>query len=203
MTSDYAPPSFFLRVMWAGSRRVKYLRSIIWPLIDSEMMGMLVAGVLAVCIAVVLGLVPTILTAIALVVALIEGQLGAERGTGLRALFEITLPWLIAQSAFGYFSWFSLVFILLFTLAYRALLGISTRRQGRWVTWSNVTQLAVVFLLIASNTPAGAGIVGLGLLAQILWQVRLQTDRDGRMYAQRIQSYILVAMLVASLSLWF
>lgn len=201
--SDDTPAFFLRRLQRITSWRIKFIRTALWPLIDSELIGMLFAGALAMCIAVVLGLVPTILTGVALVIALVEGQAGAERGAGLRALFEIGFPWLIAQSAFGYFSWFSVTYILLFTLAYRALLGIAATRENRWLAWSNLTQLAVVFLLIAHNAPAGAGVVALGLLAQVLWQTRFRNDRDGHTYAQHIQSYILVGMLMASLSLWF
>jgi hypothetical protein len=200
--SEYEPTAFFRRVTWNVSRQVHFARSAVWPLIDSEIIGMMIAGVVALCLAVVLGLAPTILTALALVLALIEGQVGAARGAELRALFEIALPWLIGQSAFGYFSGLALVFILLFTLAYRALLGVASARQSRWLVWSNVTQLGVVFLLIVSSAPVGAGVVGLGLLAQMLWQVRYRVDRDGGTYAQRVQSYMLVGMLVTGLSLW-
>jgi hypothetical protein len=203
LTSSDAPASFFSRLTRALSQRIRFVRTVIWPLIDSEIIGMVIAGILAVCIAVVLGLVATILTAAALVIALIEGQLGVERGVWLRAVFEMTLPWLIAQSAFGYFSWLSLAFVLLFTLVYLALLGVAAVRKGSWIRLSNVSQWVVIFLLIASNAPAGAGIVALGLLAQMLWQSRYRMDRDGRNYAQRAQSYILVGMLAAGLSLWF
>ena len=109
----------------------------------------------------------------------------------------------IAQSAFGYFSWLSLAFVALFTLIYRALLELTGARQERWLWWNNVPQLAIVLILFASNTPVGAGVVALGLLAQALWQTRFRMDRDGRAYVQRIQSYVLLAMLVVSMSLWF
>jgi len=201
--SGDAPTNLVGRLSRAVAERVRLVRTVIWPLIDSEISGMLVAGILALCISIVLGLVPTILTALALVLALIEGQLSIERGMGLRAIFEITLPWFIAQSAFDYFSWMSLVYAALFTLVYLALLGLATVRKGKWHWLSNAAQATLVLLLIASNTPAGAGIVALGLLAQVLWQSRYRMDRDGRTYAQRVQSYILVGMLVAGLSLWF
>jgi hypothetical protein len=197
------PKSFFPRTWETLSRRVRFLREVIWPLVDSEMIGMLIAGILALCIAAVLGLVPLALTGAAMAISLIEGELGVERGRGLRAVFEIVLPWLIAQSVFGAFSWLSFVFAGLFTLVYRALLGLAVDRRERWLVWNNLAQLAVVLILVASNTPVGAGVVALALLAQVLWQARFRMDYDGQSYAQHAQSYVLVSMLIAGLSLWF
>lgn len=203
MTFDYVPRSFFARLSRGISQRVRLARTVIWPLIDSEIIGMLIAGVLAMCIAIVLGLVPAILTGVALALALIEGQLGAERGIAFRAIFEIALPWLIAQSTFGYFTWLSLVYILLVTLIYLALLALASTRQTRWIWLGNFAQIIIVGLLLVTNVPAGAAIVTLGLLAQVLWQSRYRMDRDGRSYAQHVQSYILVGMFIAGLALWF
>jgi len=202
MPPTYTPSALPQRLARALSQRIRFVRIVIWPLIDSEIIGMIIAGVMAVCIAVVLGLVPTLLTALALVIALIEGQQSPERGVEWRGVYEIALPWFIAQSAFGYFSWLSLVFVVLFTLIYRALLAIASARKPRWMSVANVAQLVVILILIATNTPAGAGIIALGLLAQVLWQTRYRVDRDGRAYAQRVQSYLLVEMLIAGLSLW-
>jgi len=202
MPSAYAPSTWTQRLARAISQRIRFARIVIWPLIDSEIIGMIIAGIMAICIAIVLGVVPTILTALALVIALIEGQLGPERGVELRAVYEMALPWFIAQSVFGYFSWLSLVFVFLFTLVYRALLAIASTRKTRWMIVANMAQLIVVLILMFANAPAGAGIVALGLLAQVLWQTRYHVDRDGRAYAQRVQSYLLVEMLIAGLALW-
>jgi hypothetical protein len=201
--SDETPSPFFARLSRQAARRIAYARHVIWPLIDSDIIGMLIAGILALSIAVVLGQLPFALTAAAMIFGLVEGEVGTERGAGLRALVELAFPWLIAQSAFGSFSWLALVFVLLFTLVYRALLALAEERRGRWSVWNNLAQLGVVLLLISSNAPVGAGIAALGLLAQVLWQARYRLDRDGQAYAQRVQSYILVAMLVAGISLWF
>lgn len=184
-------------------RRLRYLYQFVWPLIDSEIMGLLTLGALALGVALMLGQVAVVLTSAAMVFALIEGQIGTTRGAGLRVVSEITVPWLIAQSAFGYFSWLGLVFALLFTLVYRALLGMATTHSDHWIAWSNLAQVAVVLLLVASNTAAGVGLVLLGLLAQVLWQARYRSDHDGQSYARNVQSYVLVAMLVCGLSLWF
>lgn len=196
--------SQFILIRWSNriSRWVQYLREIIWPIIESEMIGMLIAGILALSAAVVLGTPTFLLTGFAMLLSLIEGQIGTARGAGLRAICEIALPFHIAQSAFGFFSWSSLVFSVLFTLVYRALLGLATTRQMNWIRWSNIAQLAVVWLLLMRSSPIGGGLVAMGLLAQVLWQARLLYDRDGNGYARRIQSYILVSMLIVALSLW-
>lgn len=200
--SDYEPTSLWARWSQRFSRPLTFLWRVVLPLIDSEIVAMLLAGVLAICIAIVLGQLPVILTLVAMLLALIEGQVGSQRGMGLRAIVEIALPWLIAQTALGDFSWLALAFALLFTLVYRALLGLAVARPEHWVGVNNLMQLIIVLFLIASNAPLGAGIVALGLLAQLLWQVRYQSDRDGRAYAQRVQSYVLVGMLIVGVSLW-
>ncbi len=196
--------SRFVLARWSSrvSRWTRYLREIIWPIIESEMIGMIIAAILALSAAVVLGTQTFLLTAFAMILSLIEGQIGTPRGAGLRATSEIALPFHIAQSAFGFFSWSSLVFSILFTLVYRSLLGLATTRQMNWIRWSNFAQLGVVWLLLLRNSPIGGGLVAMGLLAQVLWQARLLYDRDGNGYARRVQSYILVAMLIVALSLW-
>ncbi len=182
--------------------RLRYLRVVVWPLVDSDIVGMFIIGALALGIAVMLGQVAVVLTIVAMALALIEVGIGTSRGAALRAVSEIALPWLIAQSAFGYFTWQSLVFIALFGVSYRALLALATKRNERWILWSNAAQVIVVLLLMASYTPAGVGVVLLALLAQVLWQARYRSDRDGQAYARHVQSYVLISMLVAALSLW-
>lgn len=181
---------------------MKYLREIIWPIIESEMIGMIIAGILALSTAVVLGMQTFWFTVLAMVLSLIEAQVGAVRGAGLRAVGEIALPFHIAQSAFGFFSWSSLAISVLFVLVYRALLGLATTRQMHWIRWSNSAQLVVIAMLLIQDSPIGAGVVAMGLLAQVLWQARFIYDRDGNGYARRVQSYVLVAMLIAAISLW-
>lgn len=191
-----------VRIFRQIGRRLTYIRQVAFPLIDSEITGMATAGGLALCVASVLGQMPFVLTIAAMVVALIEGQLSTQRGTILRALYEIAFPWLIASSAFGPFSWLGVAFVILFTLVYRALIGLGNR-QLQWMIWSNGLQLFAVILLYLSNAPIAAGIAALGLLAQFLWQARYRSDHDGRTYAQRVQSYILIIMILSALSLWF
>ncbi len=188
-----------LRNAWA---RWCYFRQVVWPTIDSEIIGMVIVGALGLCIGVVLGTVPLALTGATMLFAIVEGHIGTARGAGLRAIGEVLFPWMIAQSAFGYFSLPSLAFAILFTLIYRALLGLATTRKDHWIVWSNLAQVAVVGLLIVSRQPAAVGIVLLGLLAQVLWQVRYRGEHDGQAYARHVQSYVLVAMVVSALSIW-
>jgi hypothetical protein len=201
--SDNVPSGFIARLSRDVSRRVAFARNVIWPLVDSEIIGMLIAGILAICIAAMLNQITLALVAIAMFLALVEGEVNAERRMDLRSLIEVMLPWLIAQSAFGYFTWLSLIFVVLFTVVYRALLGLVVAQQERWLVWNNIPQILIVFLLIATNTPIGAAVVALGLFAQMLWQEHYRVNRDGRAYVQHAQSYVLVGMLVVGLSLWF
>lgn len=196
------PGARWVRALRRIRRRIAHFRQIIWPIVDSEIIGLLIIGALALCVGFIMGQVPFGLTALAMVFSVVEGRIGTQRGAELRSLGEIALPWLIAESAFGHFSPVSLAFAVLFTLVYRALLGLATTRQARWMAWSNLAQVLVVLLLLASNEAVGVGIVLLGLLAQILWQARYNSDHDGQAYARHVQSYILVGMVIAGLSLW-
>ncbi len=203
LASDEASRWRIVRVWRQSARRVRFFRTVIWPVIDADMVGMLMLGVLALSVASVLGLLPVVLTLVAMVIALIEGQIDVSHRIWLKTLLEFALPWLIAQSAFGSFSALSLFFTLVFTLVYRGLLGLSAAREDRWIVWNNLAQLVAALVLFASNAPAVAGLIALGLLAQVLWQSRYRVNRDGRAYVQRVQSYVLVAMLATSLALWF
>ena len=181
--------------------RYRFLRKVILPVVDSEIVGMTMVGALVLSVAVVLGQTAVVLTLAALLLALVEGQVNGELGAYLRSIFEIGLPWLIAESAFGYFSWLSLFYLLLFTLVYRTLLGLAETRRTRWITWSNLAQLLAALVLFAGRAPAVAGLAALGLLAQVLWQSRFRVNRDGRAYVQRVQSYVLVMMLAVAFAL--
>ena len=201
MESDDAEGWRIVRVIRQVGRRLRFVRRMILPVVDSEMVGMTMIGALALCVAVVLGQTAFWLTLAAMVVALIEGQLSGERAAYLRTLFEITLPWLIAQSAFGNFSVLSFFYLLLFTAVYRALLGLSATRQMRWARWSNLAQLTIALALFVMGAPAVAGLAALCLLAQVLWQTRFRVNRDGREYVQHVQSYVLVTMLAVAFAL--
>lgn len=183
--------------------RWAYFCDVIWPIIDSEVIGVIFVGTLALSVAIILGVAPFALSALAMLLGILEGRVGTARGAGLRSIADVAIPWLVAETAMGQFSWLSLLFALLFTLTYRSLLGMATIRRGHWVAWCNIPQLAVGLALIAIHEPVGAGIVLLGLLAQILWQARYHADRDGQTYSRRVQSYVLVTMLIAGLSFWF
>jgi hypothetical protein len=86
---------------------------------------------------------------------------------------------------------------------YFALLGLVSAPSGRWTWLSILIQFGVIGILIAFKVAAGAGIVALGLLAQVLWQARFRVERNGRAYAQHVQSYLMIEMLVVAIMLWF
>lgn len=201
MLPDEVPRGRMAQLGKAVTRRVMLARNVIWPLIDSEIIGMLIVGVMAVCLAALLHLVTLCLTISALVLALIEGQVNARYALGLRALVEMAMPWLIAHSAFESLTHASLFFALLFTVIYWALLGLVYARQERWQVWNNGAHLVLVLTLVVSHAPVQATLVALTLLAQWLWQIRWQSERVAREYVQQVQSYVLVTMLVTSLSL--
>lgn len=199
---DDAPHAAAPRWWRALTRRSAFARNVIWPLIDSEIIGMLVAGTLAASIAALFAPLTFVLVLSALALALLEGQVSEPHALSLRALIELTLPWLIAHSALGAVSLRALFFVLLWTLVYRALLGLGAGRAERWRWWNNLPQAVIALALFVAHAPIGAAIVALGLLAQVLWQIRWQTERAARAYVQQVQSYVLVAMLVVSIALW-
>ncbi len=198
-----APRSRFARARERLAGLFAYARQIVLPTFNAEILGLVFAGSLAICIAAVLGQAVVALTSGAMLLVIIERKAGAARGAGWRAAHEIGFAWLIAQSAFGFFSWLALFYAILFTLIYRALIGVATTRQSRWLAWSNIAQLVLVLALYAAREPLAAGVAALGLLAQILWQARFQLDRDGVAYARRVQSYVMIAMLMTALALGF
>ncbi len=203
LQSEIEPPTGWARVSRHASLRLRYIRKVIWPIVDSEITGLAIVGALALCLAIIMGQIPFVLTVVAMAFSVVEGRFGIARGAWLRAFADIAFPWLIAETALGPFTWVSLAFTLLFSFVYRSLMGLATTRGEHWIALSNLSQLVIVLILVASNMPAGAGIALLGLLAQILWQARYRSDRDGQSYARRVQSYVLVAMLMAALSIWF
>lgn len=200
--SPEAAQSFFARARERTARWFAYTRQIVWPMINSEIVSLGMVGLFTLSVAIVLGTAPLALTAAAMALVIFENQADRERGASVRALIEIAFPWLIAQSAFGFFSWLALFYILLCAIIYRALLGLAATRQARWIKWSNLAHLAIILALIAANAPIPAGVAALGLLAQILWQARYQLDRDGIAYARRVQSYVMMTMLMIALALW-
>lgn len=180
LQSEIEPPTRWARVARQASLRIRYIRKVIWPIVDSEITGLFIVGALALSLAIIMGQIPFVLTMIAMAFSIVEGRIGTARGATLRALADVAFPWLIAETALGPFNWVSLAFALLFSFIYRALLGLATNRGLHWIALSNLSQVAIVLLLIASFMPAGAGIALLGLLAQILWQARYRSDRDGQ-----------------------
>lgn len=191
----------FARLFRRVGGRIRFLRVVILPVVDSEITGMTMIGALTLCVAIVLGQVALGLTIAALLLALVEGQINGERASYLRAVYEIGLPWLIAASAFGSLTWLSLFYVLLFTLVYRGLIGLAETRRTRWLVANNVAQLLAALVLFTVGSPAMAGLAALGLLAQVLWQSRFRINRDGRAYVQRVQSYVLVMMLAVAFAL--
>lgn len=184
-------------------RQLMRARHLVGFILNSDMVSLIFGGALALSIAAVLGAATLILVVVTMLLAPLEALFGPEHGAWLRALSEITLSWLIAQSALGHLSILTVALAILFALVYRGLLGLVMTTVGHWIALSDLAQVGVLLLLMAHGTPIAAGIVILGLLAQVLWQARYRADHDGRLFAQRVQSYVLAAMLVAALSVLF
>jgi hypothetical protein len=180
------------------------LKEALRPRISAEMIGIAAVGILVLAIAAILGPFAVALAIAAMLLSFLEAQtrVPTRRSGWLRAFTEIALSWLIAASALASLTWLLAAFAFLFALVYRALLGLATTRNYQWVFLGNLAQVIVALVLIANDTPIGGAVVLLGLVAQVLWQARYQSDRDGSAYAQHVQSYVLVGMLISAFSLW-
>ncbi len=202
---DVNPNPGFPRAFQSAGMRVAGLKDSVASALDSDIVGIVTAGALAASVAAVLGPIPLGLAVVAMVLSIAESRMSGSPGRGawLKAITEIGLSWSVAELSLGSLSWLSLGYAISFTLIYRSLLGLATTRNSYWLALSNLAQVVVAGLLVVTNTPVGAGIVMLGLVAQILWQARYHEDRDGGAYARQVQSYVLVAMLICGFSLWF
>ncbi len=188
------------------SNRGKFWRSALWPELGQPLSTLVVSGLIALTIALVLGptnfqLRPTpfFITIAAMALGPIEAELGAEgAGKWARALAEVTLAWLIGHSTFAELTWESGLLALFFAFTYRGLLSLPTARNYACVI-ANLSQLVVAGVLAARGAIVNAGLVGIGLIAQLLWQAATRGGEGGESaYLQRIQWFMLAAMLVAA-----
>jgi len=202
-------------------------RAELWPRARTSLVGLTVASALALAIGLVLGRWVALLTAVALVLPFLEAALLGQRplsGPLTRALLEMGLAWLLGYAVFQDLSlpasetaldnprWASalawldahgriLLLAGLYTLAYHACLIL--RERGRVTVGKallNATQLAVAVLLAVLRQPILAGLAGLLLLSQALFQPLLR--RHGpHWYLQRTHFFLMGSMLIAALGI--
>ncbi len=184
---------------WISSR-AKFWRGAVMPQVGNALSALVVSGLIALTVARVVGEVTFFITLLALAAAPLEAELGAQgAGKWARALGEIGFAWLIGHSAFAMPTWESVLLALFFAFAYRGLLSITGARELGFAI-ANLSQVVVTVLLVARGAMVHAGFIGIGLIAQSLWQAaaRRLNDFDSD-YFPRVQWFILAAMLAAAL----
>ncbi len=189
---------------WLSSRG-KFWDNAVMPQVGGALSAMAVSGIIALTVALALGIPAFVVTMLALAAAPLEAELGAQ-GTGkwARALGEIGFAWLIGNAAFATptgesITWESIALALFFAFAYRGLLSVASSRELGF-TVANFSQLIIAVILVARGAMFNAGFVGVGLIAQSLWQAAARhVDGHDPNYLPRVQWFLLAAMLIAAL----
>ncbi len=184
---------------WLSSRG-KFWDNAVMPQVGGALSAMAVSGLIALTVALVLGTPAFFITMLALTAAPVEAELGAQGvGKWARALGELGFAWLIGHAAFTIPTWESVVLALFFAFAYRGLLSVASSRElGFAIT--NLSQMVIAVILVARGAMLNAGFVGMGLIAQSLWQAAARyVDGYDSNYLPRVQWFLLAAMLVAAL----
>lgn len=189
---------------WISSR-AKFWRSAVWPQVGLALSTLLVSGLIALSVALVLdsspfGRGPFFFTVLALVLGPVEAELGSRKtGQWARALLEVGAAWLIGNAALATPTLESVLAALFLSFAYRGLLTLTTSRDVGFAI-SNVSQILVSALLVARGAILNAGFIGLGLVAQVLWQAAARRVAEfDTAYLPRVQWVLLLVMLVAAL----
>jgi hypothetical protein len=153
----------------------------------------------------VLGAPVLLLAAAAFLLALVRATLGgeAQRHGWLETGYSFTIPWLIGYGAFGALpaddqpaSLTALVLGVAVTLAYHGFRGLVTGGSVPAALWAlDLGQILSVLVLVVVLHPWQAGVTGLLLVAQALWQPLLWRERDAMAYARATQGVLALSML--------
>jgi hypothetical protein len=161
---------------------------------------------LAVVIAALLGVLPLLITLVAItLLQFIFALTGGDTRPlpGPQALFEITLPWLAGHALFTAPTLVSALLALAFGVSYAGGLRLARCRPGlaRW----NVGQIVAVGALVALRQPVAAAIAGLLLLVQLFVEPDLVDDETDELepsaaprFLRSAQPWLLATMLVTA-----
>lgn len=197
--AEQGSPAARMSHWWAG--RVMFVSRALIPELYPTLSALVVAGLLALAVSVVLGPVVIAITIAALALGPIEAELGPEKGAWPRALEEIGAAWLLGHAALALPTGPVLLLALMMSVAYRGLLAFQTQTRRRFL-WNNLGQAGVAVLMAAQFRPLSAGLIGLSVLAQVLWQAYARTGPEGaRGYLPRVQWFFLLTMFTTALAL--
>jgi hypothetical protein len=189
------------RILRAGSRAGSWWRDRFWPGAGSALLGLLVAAILTVVLALLLPPRLYPLNA-ALVVLTGAGVLLRRWGAFLagQAAVLVGLSWLAGHMVFAEANTPSLVLASGFTVAAWGILRASQGlKAGLWLLNGGlaIAVIALVFL----KQPLAAGVVGLLLFGQLVLQPSLRFGGDPARVARRMWPWVMAAMLVAALAI--
>jgi hypothetical protein len=186
---------------WLSSR-AKFWREAVWPEVGQSISGIFISGLIALSVALVLGTSTFLLTILALLFAPLEGEL-QQNGVGRwpRALVEIGAAWWIGHAAVSVTlpTTESALLGLFFAFTYRGLLAMPSSREIGFAI-SNFSQVVIAGILTARGAFLHAGFVGVGIVAQALWQsLARRANQDAPTYLRHVQWFVLAAMIVAAI----
>jgi hypothetical protein len=160
-------------------------------------------------LAAVLGAPVMLVVVAAFLLAVTHVQLGAggQRHRWLETVYSFAVPWLVGYGAFGALpvdaqvvALVALTLGLAVTVAYHGYRMLAT---GGFVPGAllalDLGQVLAVLVLVVALHPWQAGLAGLLLVAQALWQPRLWRERDAVAYARETQGFLALAMLACFL----
>ncbi len=132
---------------------------------------------------------------------------GVRRHHWLETAYVFAVPWLVGYGAFGGLPLeaqpASLVALALGAAAALAYGGYRTLVVGGPLPGAllalDLGQLLALVVLVAAQRPWQAGLAGLLLVAQALWQPRLWRDRDPLSYAGATQGFLALGVLACFL----
>lgn len=199
-----APGSPSHRIFSRLGRRLARWRADFWPRQGSALLGLVVTLSLTLILAIILGRRVIILTSAALaimVLALLRARRQSAPPLSLRAILEMGLAWLAGHTAFGPLTSWSFLLAIFYTVVYHGCLKLAANGGRRWLTLIEVSQAAVVALLIFLKQPVVAGVMGLLLLSQMLLQPFLGQGQVALWYLRRTRPFLMAGMLLAALAI--
>lgn len=183
-----------LRVWWADSAR-----AVAGPVLN----GLLIATILSLLLAALLGPRLVLLTLAAFATAQLAFALSprpGQPGAVSQAAVWVGLPWLAGHVAFFPLSFPSAGLALAYSLAIAGLMQATDNRQRTNLVLLNLGQALAVAILLASGQVPGAGLVGLLAFPIVVMQPWLRRGLAGESFARRAQWPLMLAMLVSVLS---
>lgn len=182
-------------------------RAVAWPQLSLPFLRVGFFAVIALAVATVMGIEVALLIVAGLALAMLRA-IWAHYWRGdyrsLAALYHFGLAWLVGYAALGGLQsgvaradGVALLLAAAYTLTYYGYLGLSSSKWGLLALDGG--QILAVVLLIAAYRPWQAGLVGLLLVAQALWQPKLWRDGDGEAYLRGTLAFLLAGVLVVFL----